>query len=182
MLWVVVPMCVFHLILIGDKLFAHYFIPLFPLLSLYIAMLFLQKNKSVLVLAIAILCLSHRPLPRIAILNIAHSVKAIGNSSYEESGSNPIPGCEKDSMWNYSVDPWRHGVPMAWLVNHDMVQCNRRTGSLDVLVDEISFYVANPIWVVSYGEEFERDSLSIGYEKVGCVTTSKYTICFYRRQ
>ena len=180
LLWIIVPTGVFHLMLIGEKMYAHYFIPLFPLLVLYVLMLFLQRNKTVLILAIAILCLSHRPLPRMAVLNLFDSAKALGVRPIVDR--QPIPEEEKNSVWNYSVDPWRPGSPLAWLVNHDVVQCNRKTDRLDKLVKEVDFKDVNPIWVVSYGNEFESDSLSVGYALVDSVAAEGYSVWFYRRQ
>ena len=183
-LWFVVPMCMLQLLFIGGKLYAHYFIPLFPLMALFMAMLFCQKNKAVVVLAVAILCLSHRPLPRMAILELAADSKVIASSISHRSTETkcPIPEEEKGSVWNYSLDSWREGVPMAWLINNDIVQCNRKTGSLDADIKEIDFYETNPLWVASYEDEFGQHEASSGYRLAEVVPTEHFTIHLYKRK
>lgn len=182
--WFVVPICLIQLLLIGEKMYAHYFIPLLPLLSLFIMMLLCQNNKSMVVLVVAVLCLSHRPLPRMAALNLVNVSKQM-ISEFEHPQpltSCPIPDAEKDSVWNYSADPWRNGVPLSWLVNNDIVQRNRKMGSPDEYVQEIDFDDANPLWVVSYEDEFEQDESSARFAFVDEVKTEYYTLRFYKRR
>ena len=181
LLWPVIPICLFQLFFIGEKMYAHYFIPLFPLLVLYITMLFCQKNTAVLIIATATLCLSHRPLPRMAVLNISSSIKQVATKGINNDTNCPIPDDEKENVWNYSVDPWRPGVPLAWLIDHNILQCNRRTGSLDTYVKEKNFQSTNPLWVVSYGNEFERDQSSLDYLLLDSISSTDYSIYFYRK-
>lgn len=178
--WVVIPICLLQLTCIGGKMYAHYFIPLFPLIVLYMTMLLRQRNLSVTILAVAILCLSHRPLPRMAVFNIVSSIKEICKPS-QDLVLCPIPAEERTSVWNYSADPWRPGIPMAWLVNNGVVQCNRKTGSLDVYVNEVDFQRITPLWVVSYGDEFEKSIYSGDYQLADSIVSSHYILNLYRQ-
>jgi hypothetical protein len=181
--WFVIPVCSLQLLFVGEKMYAHYLIPFFPLIMLFIVMLFCQNNRSVIMLAIAILCLSHRPLPRSAVLNIISSIKHMPFESHQPEVSTrcPIPEDEKSSVWNHSADPWRKGVPMAWLVNNGIVQCNRKIDSSNDYVEEIDFDEADPLWVISYGNEFEKASSSLDYSLNAVVTTTYYTLNLYKK-
>ncbi len=183
MLWGVVPISIIQVILLGDKMYAHYFIPLFPLLTLYVTMIFIQQHKPVIILAVAILCLSHRPLPRMAALNLYSSYRLLCNNTCTSQTLYhcPIPEEEQSKVWNYSVDPWRPGTPLSWFIRNNIVQCNRRTGSLDEYVKEIDFKTTSPLWVVSYGHEFEKNSNSTYYYITDSISTQYYTLLFYKK-
>lgn len=180
-LWMIIPLCLLQWVFIGENLFAHYIIPLFPLILLYITMIFTQKNGAVLALSIAILLLSHRSLPRMALFNCTNSARLIinnwGNTPTHQC---PIPEDERGGVWNYSADPWRPGVPMSWFVNNNIVQRNRKTGSHDIHIEEIDFESASPLWVVSYEHEFESNPISSNYNLVDSCVTNQYTLVFYK--
>ena len=187
LLWLVIPTCALQIFFVGENLYAHYFIPLFPLLALLVVMLFQQRQPSIIILSVAVLCLSHRPLPRMAALNYASCVSQIVHNWRHPASPQPcpIPDAERSSVWNHSADPWREGSPMTWLIDNGIVQINRCTVSRDAYIDEIAFDEVNPQWVVSYGDEFVRDPLyanyALQYTLADSVVNSHYTLFLYRR-
>ena len=181
LLWVLVPAGMLQLFFVGGKMYAHYLMPLFPLLLLYVALLFVQRNRPVLLLAVAILCLSHRPLPRMAILNAAESIKAMGHRDTVGSTVCPIPYSERMSVWNHSLDPWREGAPMAWLVDNGISQCNRQAFSLNEYVEELDFDATAPLWVASCNDEFEQLAARTDYQPMAQISYNGVDIRLYRR-
>lgn len=171
-LWFMLPLLSFALLLLGNNLFGHYYIVYVPIFSIFLAVAFSVRNRSVMILMLAIFCLSKtysntQPL-KSARKTLTARVKMIRSGQqdyrqyYEETDKlyAAIPEDERTDIWNYNLR-WTEHSAFSTFWHNQLVQCNLITyGSSELLRQKDDIAKAQPRWVmVDYDEDVAKDSV-----------------------
>ena len=167
LLVILAPVSLFAFILMGIRLYAHYYITLLPLFCILISCCWQPSHKSVSILALCTFLFSYQagegPLVKLIQSSILSRSKVMLSSEssngirrfYEQTDRliNMIPVAERDSIWNYNLD-WESTEPdgqssFSMLIRHNLVQCNKVTyGANDALIQEDDIRSHSPLWLL----------------------------------
>lgn len=167
LLIILCPVSLFVFILMGIRLYAHYYIALLPLFCILVSCCWHPSRKSISLLALCVFLFSYQagegPLIKIiqsSIISHASvmlSPESKGNIQhfYEQTDRliDKIPVAERDSIWNYNLD-WESTEPdgqssFSMLIRHNLVQCNKVTyGANADLIREDDIRHHAPLWLL----------------------------------
>ena len=194
-LFIVVPMMVLGIVLLGISYYRHYYIVFIPIFVIYFVLLLLQ-SKSIMAIAIVVFCFSLQADVLNSFVNLAlkdmrwkiemlRSEKDFIGSFYEESDKllSHIPENEKDEVWNYNLGWEDRKSSFSVLYHFGIVQCNLITcGADDKLLNIDDVAKKMPLWVVMERKENDNIVLPSRYDLVAKTDTTICKIELYRRK
>lgn len=191
-LWVIVPMCLLQLILIGIRMFSHYLIVLMPFISLIIAIASVHHNKLLKYIAITILICN--PFINDRQIAIASANETIGNyycyknnntfvpkyKNETEKLLNNVPEDKRDSIFNYNLE-----FEIRALLINNIVQCNKITFATNIKIaqsDQLSKTIPPYVIVWSESDCYKKDHyLNNHYEPIANTDSSVCKFILFKR-
>ena len=205
LLFPTIPLLIAGTLLIGTDFFSHYYIVMLPFFALYLTFILLQANRSILIIAIAIISfmplVDNKPIFKVGRENYSEVMSSLTNGQenitnfYQETGKllNYIPEQERDQIWNYNLR-WTGGKPLApsafsifW--HNKLIQCNKVTfGNNKRLTQEDNIAVHKPKWIlvvhIWYDTQLIKKDTTLHnqYEEIMRADTTISTLRLYRRK
>lgn len=167
-LWIVVPVAILMLLMLGAKMAGHYYIIMLPLFLLYYAILSgISKEFRIMALAVmlfSVQTISVQSFPQMMAKTIVSKIRAMRTISQDEHEQvleaaatmfALIPPNERDSVWNYNLGCMENYGQIGIFYHNGIVPCNRILfdfqRNLDIPMTNYQYLLEQdplPLWVV----------------------------------
>ena len=197
LLFLMIPLLLFVVALMGTRPYPHYYIVVAPFFMLFFVFLCVQHNKSIIVCALAVIIASHidtlKTARKTSKIKVKYALHVLKNgvdepSSFKETDRilQFVPKGKRDQIWNYNLD---FDLSMLW--RNGLVQANKVPLFSMYLVDnklkeEDNLIQQKPEYVL-FSDDHSKDSsdyvfILSNYDKVVQTDSTVCRITLFKRK